>query len=585
MRKTDLGDEFRNPILFADYSDPDVIRVDDTFYMTASSFNYTPGLPILISKDLVNWKLVNYALDNISQERFRIPRHSEGVWAPAIRFHDGMFYIYYGMPDEGYYVVRTKDPLGKWEEPVCVLEGKGLIDPCPFWDEDGKAYIIHGYAKSRIGFKSILGIFEMSSDGLKAISEDHFIFDGNDPSHPAVTIEGPKVYKRNGYYYIWAPAGGVRQGYQVVLRSKNIKGPYEIKTVMHQGSTVINGPHQGGLVDTINGDEWFIHFQDRGLYGRICHLQPVTWDKGWPIVGVNPDENGCGEPVNQMTKPDWEVKINSRYSPYFPYFGECDIYEMKNDSSVDEYGLSASDTFPEGRYGLQWQWLGDHSDSFFGAVVDESGKEEDGLRLFCQNPSGDEKPVLWRSANVLTQKLIYPAFEARMKMDASALERGERAGVCMTGGQYVAAFVERDEEGEYYVRTLHSEGGDKDKVEITDNSIPLKDLAQDNSLSAIDALKKLVWVMHFASTNESVNSSDMYFQNVSTEPDGAEMKLSVSLAFDASVKAATDLGIDYTPSDHTWVGAKLGIFAISTRAGDRAQRGYADIRNFDVKEL
>ena len=283
--QSDLSDgTFRNPILFADYSDPDVIRVGDTYYLTASSFHYTPGLPILISKDLINWKLVNYALDRVCEapgagrphedsvaieKRFQKPCHSEGVWAPTIRYHEGMFFIFYGMPDEGIYMVRAKDPLGKWEEPVCLLPGKGLIDSCPFWDEDGRAYIVHAYAKSRIGFKSILGIFEMSPDGTRAISEDKFIFDGNDPAHPAITIEGPKVYKRDGFYYILAPAGGVRQGWQVALRSRNIEGPYEIRTVMDQGNSVINGPHQGGLVDTTDGEEWFLHFQDRGLFGRM----------------------------------------------------------------------------------------------------------------------------------------------------------------------------------------------------------------------------------------------------------------------------------------------------------------------------
>ena len=358
---SDLGNKFRNPVLFADYSDPDVIRVEDTFFMTASSFNYTPGLPILVSKDLVNWSLVNYALENIGQERFMIPRHSEGVWAPAIRFHEGMFYIYYGMPDEGYYVVRTKDPLGEWERPQLVLEGKGLIDPCPFWDDDGRAYIIHGYAKSRIGFKSILGIFEISPDGLKSMSEDHFVFDGNDPEHPAVTIEGPKVYKRNGYYYIFAPAGGVREGYQVVLRSKDIYGPYEIKKVMEQGNTVINGPHQGGLVDTPVGEEFFLHFQDRGLYGRICHLQPVTWnDDNWPVIGIDPDENGVGKPAFELDKP-----VMIKEEPMY---------------------LEASDDFTFGEPGLMWQWMGDHEESFYGEVTDEDGSFTDGLRLFCLNP-------------------------------------------------------------------------------------------------------------------------------------------------------------------------------------------------------
>ena len=378
MNYSDLQNgKYRNPILFADYSDPDVIRVGDTYYMTASSFNYTPGLPILISKDLVNWELKNYAVKNIGYDRYRIPRHSEGVWAPAIRYHDGMFYIYYGMPDEGFFVVRTKDPLGEWEEPVCILEGKGLIDSCPFWDDDGRAYVIHGYAKSRIGFKSILGIFEMSPDGLKAVSEDHFIFNGNDPQHPAVTIEGPKVYKRNGYYYIWAPAGGVREGYQVVLKSGNIHGPYEIRKVMHQGDTVINGPHQGALVDTVNGDEWFVHFQDRGLYGRICHLQPVSWQGDFPVIGTNPDDNGCGEPVYEMHKPDTGLI--------------CD----------DPLYLEGSDDFRGGEISLIWQWMGNHDKLFWG-----KRDEGDGVRLFCLNPSGEREPVIWKSANVLTQKLI-----------------------------------------------------------------------------------------------------------------------------------------------------------------------------------
>ena len=548
---SDLGNKFRNPVLFADYSDPDVIRVGDTFYMTASSFNYTPGLPILVSKDLVNWRLVNYALKNIGQERFKIPRHSEGVWAPAIRFHEEMFYIYYGMPDEGYYVVRTKDPLGEWEEPVLVLEGKGLIDPCPFWDEDGRAYIIHGYAKSRIGFKSILGIFEMSPDGLKAISEDHFVFDGNDPSHPAVTIEGPKVYKRDGFYYILAPAGGVREGYQVALRSKDIHGPYEIKTVMGQGSTVINGPHQGGLVDTPDGKEYFLHFQDRGLYGRICHLQPVYWNGGWPVIGINPDINGVGEPAFELDKP----VITSEEPVY----------------------LEGSDDFKDGKPNLSWQWMGDHDDSFYGSVTDETGAERDGLRLFCQNPSHDDMPVLWRSSNVLTQKLIYPSFRAEALVDASGLLPGERAGICMTGGQYVAAFIEKDETGKYYVKTIHSEGDDAHKSEAVDFSELFESYVKDSGLSLENALKSINWIMTFT-------GGDTYFQNVTHGSDEADMKLKVYLSFEKTKDIMIDLGIDYTPSDHTWVGAKLGLFALSLGSNSK-ECGHADFKSFTLEEL
>ena len=395
--QSDLMDgTFRNPILFADYSDPDVIRVGDTYYLTASSFHYTPGLPILISKDLINWKLVNYALDRVCEapgvgrphedseaieKRFQKPCHSEGVWAPTIRYHEGMFFIFYGMPDE-----------------------------------DGRAYIVHAYAKSRIGFKSILGIFEMSPDGTRAISEDKFIFDGNDPAHPAITIEGPKVYKRDGFYYILAPAGGVRQGWQVALRSRNIEGPYEIRTVMDQGNSVINGPHQGGLVDTTDGEEWFLHFQDRGLFGRICHLQPVSWKDGWPVIGTG---SGCGEPVFRMKKPR----------------------EMNPVQQELSY-LDSSDDFRNGKIGLQWQWMGNAQ----GAAAD-AGKilytpiAEGGISLGALNLSGEDAPVIWHSCNVLTQKLVLPEWTCEVRMRTDGLLAGNRAGITMMGGQ------ERSREG------------------------------------------------------------------------------------------------------------------------------------------
>ncbi len=561
---------YRNPILFADYSDPDVIRVGDTYYMTASSFNYTPGLPILISHDLVNWKLVNYALKNIKEERYFIPRHSEGVWAPSIRYHEGYYYIYYGMPDEGYYVVRAKNPLGEWEEPVCILEGKGLIDPCPFWDDDGKAYVIHGYAKSRIGFKSILGIFEMSNDGLRAISEDHFIFNGNDPKNPAVTIEGPKIYKRDGYYYILAPAGGVKYGYQVALRSKNICGPYEIKEVMHTGNTQINGPHQGGLVDTVNGDEWFIHFQDRGLYGRICHLQPVEWENGWPIIGVNPDADNIGEPVKEMEKPNTGIADEPCY-------------------------LEASDDFVDGKYGLCWQWLGNHKDEFYGRVISSSKdnvaeKEAEadsekhlcnGLRLYALNPSGEDNPVIWRNSNVLTQKIIYPLFKCDVALDATGLTPGDRTGVCMTGGQYITAYVEKGDLEDISIVVAQSFGGDNDKKEkeIYRKSFTL--FCDENGISLEQGLKNLKFRMMF-DCDEKVKSEELYFRSVDDK--GVVPSLNIILVAD---EKEMDLKVKYTPSDHTWVGAKIGIYA-STRKSieERAYEcGFSDFKYVHVEEL
>lgn len=266
--QSDRGDgTYTNPILYADYSDPDVIRVKDDYYMTASSFNCVPGLPVLHSKDLVNWQIVNYALEKqIPEAVFDIPQHSKGVWAPSIRFHKGEFYIYWGDPDFGVYMVKTKDIYGKWEKPVLVMTGKGIIDPCPLWDGEN-TYLVHGWAGSRAGINSLLTINKMNAEGTAVLDEGQNVFDGHDRHH---TMEGPKLYKKDNYYYIFAPAGGVETGWQVAMRSKNIYGPYEDKIVLEQGSTTINGPHQGAWVMASDEKSWFLHFQDQEFTDVYC---------------------------------------------------------------------------------------------------------------------------------------------------------------------------------------------------------------------------------------------------------------------------------------------------------------------------
>lgn len=401
------GGLYQNPVLFCDYSDPDVIRVGDTYYMTASSFNYVPGLPILTSKDLVNWELRNYALERIPAPGYDRPRHACGVWAPAIRWHEGRFYIFYGMPDEGIYMVCAEDPLGRWEPPVLVLAGKGLIDPCPFWDADGRAYVIHGYAKSRIGFNSWLGIFPISADGRHALGEDHLLYDGT-KHHP--TIEGPKVYTRDGWYYIFAPAGGVDTGWQTVLRSRSLLGPYEDRIVLRQGDTPVNGPHQGAWVETPRGESWFLHFQSRGLYGRITHLQPMIWRDGWPVIGDEAEGETWGTPVSIHEKPD---------AP------DC-----------QPLSLQASDDFTAAP-GLQWQFMCNPPE---GSCCLREGN----LRLMAL-PAQDN--LLWNCRNALTQKIACPAFTAEAEIDASSLNIGEQAGLALIGGQYAAISLWRRPEG------------------------------------------------------------------------------------------------------------------------------------------
>ena len=531
---SDLGNgTFQNPILYADYSDPDVCRVGDTFYMTASSFNYIPGLPILVSKDLVNWELKNYAIkEAIPYEQYNSPAHAKGIWAPSIRYHNGEFFIFVGMPDEGIFVLKTKDPLGEWSEPHLILSGKGYIDPCPIWNEDGTAYVVHGYAKSRIGFKSILGAFQITADGEHRISEDTFIYDGT-KTNP--TIEGPKVYKRNGYFYIFAPAGGVKTGWQTVLRSKNLYGPYEEKIVMHQGSSDINGPHQGGLVDTLSGEEWFIHFQDAGVYGRITHMQPVVWKNDWPVIGKDVEGIDCGEPQHVYPKP---AGVPTDVEPTY---------------------LAASDDFNSTELGLQWQWLANSKKDFY-SLTERPGA----LRLYSINPTicqdaSQSFPVLWNCANVLTQKLVCPAFTADFSLDISGLKENCQAGILMIGGEYSSLAFRKEADG---MKLVYVESETK-KLKAAIKDTNTNDIKIENILfsTTVDASVATA-VLRIVFSADKV--CQMYY------------KLEGENEF-------TKIPFSSTPKDHTWVGAKVGMF--STAAENQNKPGFADFTKVVLSTL
>lgn len=400
----DNGDgTYKNPILYADYSDPDVLRVGDDYYMTASSFTAFPGLPVLHSKDMVNWTLITHALPYYPEERFERPQHGMGVWAPAIRFHNDYFYIFWGDPDSGIYTVKAKNPAGPWEKPVLALAGKGLIDPCPLWDDDGNAYVVHAWAGSRSGgFNSVLTLRRMNPDATEISPEGRHIFDGHE-NHP--TLEGPKFYKHNGWYYIFAPGGGVTSGWQTILRSKNIYGPYEDKVVLEQGTTQINGPHQGGWVQTPSGQSWFIHFQDAGPYGRIIHLQPVKWVDDWPVMGIDTDGDGKGEPVTGFEKPD----IKGTFPLVTP---------------------AESDDFTADTLGLQWQWQANPKLTWYALAP-----ATEHLRLFAA-PVPEDSVSLWDVPNLLLQKFPAPDFSAETKITLTPRFDGKRAGLIVFGDDY-----------------------------------------------------------------------------------------------------------------------------------------------------
>ena len=411
----DNGDgTYKNPIIHADYSDPDVIRVGDDFYLVASSFNAAPGLPILHSKDLVNWTIIGHVFKRqLPYDVFSKPQHGNGVWAPSIRYHEGEFYIYYPDPDFGIYLTKAKTAAGPWSEPLLIKPAKGWINPCPLWDSDGKAYLVNAMAASRSGVKSILVVSRMSEDGTRLLDEGVMVFDGHD-QHP--TVEGPKLYKRNGYYYILAPAGGVEEGWQLALRSKSIYGPYEEKIVLARGRSAINGPHQGAWVDTQTGEDWFIHFQDKGAYGRIVHLQPLKWIDDWPVIGLDPDGDGTGEPVSTHRKPN--------PGKSWPIVTPQD-----------------SDEFNANELCLQWQW---HANPGTNWALPACGLGF--LRLF-NVPLPDGYRNFWDVPNLLLQKFPAPEFTATTKVTFTPRTDDEEIGLIIMGLDYANLSVKKKPEG------------------------------------------------------------------------------------------------------------------------------------------
>ena len=512
----DNGDgTYTNPVINADYSDPDVCvgASGEDYYMTASSFQCTPGLPILHSKDLVNWEIVGYALkelytgDKEKVEHFMKPRHGEGVWAPSIRYHNGEYYIYWGDPDYGVYMVKTKDPAGEWENPVCVIEGKGMIDTTPLWDEDGRCYLVNGWANSRGKFASVLCVRELNKEGTKAISNPVIVFDGNGTENR--TCEGPKFYKRDGWYWIMCPAGGVPTGFQLAMRSKSPYGPYEHKIVLAQGKTNINGPHQGAWVHTKYGEDWFLHFQDKEAYGRVVHLNPVDWSTGWPIMGKK------GEPVTTYKKP-------------------------KSSSSVVVNPVE-SDEFNTPVLGKQWQWHANYH-QFYGMPTAFGT-----MRIYTHKLSEHWKN-LWEVPNLLLQKTPGDEFTVTAKVRFTSKADGQFGGIIMMGHNYQALVVKRIGK-EFQLLILTCEDADRGKVQKEELVTTLKPTAEDK----IDYKPGI--------------HEDIYLQlKVRNEEAGQAGggKPKVSFAWSQNGKKFNDCGSAYQMKEGKWIGAKFGFVAAET---------------------
>jgi beta-xylosidase len=389
----DQGDgTYRNPILKSDFSDPDVIRVGSDFYLVASDFHYV-GIQVMHSKDLVNWNVVDQVFHRLDMDPKydQMAGYGQGTWAPSLRYHNGEFYLFVCTPAEGLFMWHTKDPAGKWSDMVTVKAVPKWEDPCPFWDDDGSAYLVH----SLKGAGPII-INKMAPDGTKLLDDGVEVYRGKNS-------EGPKLYKRHGFYYISLPEGGVKGGWQTVLRSKNIFGPYEQKIVLK------DGPHQGGMVELDNGQAWFIGFEVTGFLGRIDYLEPVTWGADdWPVFG------NAGEPVEQMKKPDVGAAGGAVGRP------------------------QTNDEFDQTSLGLIWQWNHNPVESAW-SLTERPGW----LRLKGLPAESSDQ-----ARNTLTQKLWDETGTIDVKMDVSHLSDGQRAGLTFISGSTFGWVGVRQKDGQ-----------------------------------------------------------------------------------------------------------------------------------------
>ena len=420
----DIGDgHYRNPVLAADYSDPDVIRIGDKYYMVASDFHFM-GMQVLESDDLVNWRLISQIY-----KRFDLPGWEEnahyggGSWAPSIRWHDGRFWVYFCTPEEGLFMSTAETAAGPWTPLHCVKAIPRWEDPCPFWDEDGQAYLGH----SLKGAGPII-LHKMSPDGRELLDEGVTIYTGP-------TAEGTKIHKWGGYYYLSIPEGGVKTGWQTVLRSKDLYGPYERKIVLETGSTGINGPHQGAIVDTPEGEWWFLHFQFQDPLGRVLHLQPMHWEDGWPVIGEDYDGNGVGEPVAQWVKP--KVRGGGTESATSRQPRSRSLFSASGEHRSVAYLPDASDDFSDPEPGLQWQWNHNPVDSAW-SLTSHPGK----LALTALPAESFES-----ARNTLSQKLMGFKGSYTVSLDLSEMKEEQWAGLACMGKENNTLSARKLDEG------------------------------------------------------------------------------------------------------------------------------------------
>jgi beta-xylosidase len=473
----DQGDgTYINPILNADYPDSDIEQVGDTYYMITSKQHMSPGMPILESKDMVNWTNIGHVFDSLSwapeYNWDRMNGYSFGVWAGDLAYHDGTWYCYQIDYQHGLMVTTTKDITGKWSKPIMMLpKSEVLDDPAVIWDEEThKAYVIINTAgKQKSPENTIEGnenrIYEMSWDGTKILGEGKLIYTG-------MGAEAARVYKIEGKWYIFlaqwtigdpSTLPGVKNPKndrkQIVLRSKtnSIYGPYDVKTVLEKGTAFNNrSASQGALMQAPDKSWWYMHQliqnDDIPFQGRPQCLEPVTWVDGWPIIGVDEDNDGIGEPVKQFKKP-----ING--------------YPIAAPSTDDD--------FAKEKLGSQWEWNHNPRNTHWSlterpgwlrlkasAILPNKKGFGPNINQWTNNDGSDSD--FWRACNTLSQRIMgITTGTAVAKFDISAMQPNQLAGFVRYGGAFNLMGIKMSKDGQKRLFYMDPMGVTTEGPEIT----------------------------------------------------------------------------------------------------------------------
>ena len=403
----DQGDgTYRNLVLPADYSDLDCIRVGDDYYAISSTFQYSPGMVILHSKDLVNWTIAGHAINDLTEigpdlNWDRMNRYGKGVWAGAIRYAKGRFWVYFGTPDEGYFMTSAPRPEGPWEPLHQVLKSGGWDDCCPFWDDDGQGYFVG----THFADDCKTYIWKLTPDGKDLVESSRTLI--NQGAHR----EANKLLKINGTYYHFFSE--VKDGTRVVMmqRSKNVMGPYTERRQLTAANRESHEPNQGGIVDTKDGQWFFVTHHGNGDWeGRGMSLLPVTWVDGWPICGKTDAAGSPGLMVWGGKKPLPGPKVTPQ----------------------------SSDDFTSPKLNPQWEWnYQPRADKW------SLTKRPGFLRLEAFRPLRPDD--LKKAGNTLTQRVMRTSENVvTVQLDPSGMADGQVAGLALYHRNYGTIAVRRE---------------------------------------------------------------------------------------------------------------------------------------------